>query len=527
MSKKAKILEPGDWNDPIPAGANWYMGVELEYTPGPQVETHVLWELLMRGMTMPSYNCRPAGNNFVKNCELPQSCCKQMRRYGHILGHISMVPQQIWEAALDASDTADWFKAPSGNKSLHYLVTRYAAGYTCESIFANDEDLRRELMKFVNMKISDVRYPYDSWVLKSDPTCGMELVSPPLNMSNPHCIDSLQKACEAILAAEGEANARCGLHVHTNVFHLTDQQVRRVMLWYRMLEPFLVLPTSTVRLSSDQHSVPWCRTESMRKLDEFISRRNDNRNTKLCQLNKQSMSALTGHYGALSTQAMRGHGTLEIRLKEGTLEFEDIHMWMLLVQRFFVAATYTKPPLWPDYWPIQPTAKSLRLFLRWMRLWPSNDPLARGLAFWYIKNSNKPSLDWVTRRSLRFKELVDGRFVSPEGQILADMVFTDPKIMPVQLLVRVSRYALRDMDPTVDTGIDIEGLLPLQNLPEDEDEALKWVMQRGDCLLSLAQLEQEIKKALYPGVTSRRIRSGTIVSRVPRDLADEIVAYYG
>jgi hypothetical protein len=179
------------------------------------------------------------------------------------------------------------------------------------------------------------------WYVKME-HCGSELVSPPVSGEDGR--EQVRRACHALRTAGAMVNHACGLHVHHEVDGLSLDQFKRLFgLWhdYHGLIQQLVSPS--------RRSSSWCvpitreYVNTINAIQELTAegvRRGINR------------GACYERYHSINVRAYPVHGTVEIRLHQGTHDANKIIAWTEFVQALIVAAgdpsSLSPPELMPD-----------------------------------------------------------------------------------------------------------------------------------------------------------------------------------
>lgn len=430
---KLNLLKPGDWTADILPGP-WVMGTELEFAP-PEDADGMMIRLLEEGIFLRTGSCRQLSSltNFLvdKSMRNADCCVGHANRRRHMYFAMNMASKadllKLREERLTVAERkhlpVNMFyggnvvgldDAEQGHSGGYHVNGPSNADPAYRRSFTIDSMKGRLLRKMLGVESTKLYYPWSSYFLADDPTAGYEMKAPPLDMTNPDCNDSLKVICEVITEAGGEATANCGLHVHANVRHLTDLQVRRLVIWYQMLEPFLLLATDPTRLQGNEFTRPWLgSTAKLRNLKDVLA------GHTISKLDKRALtqvsSTSSNHYSAMSLRPLNHRGTVEFRSKEGTLSHDVVWNWMLLLQRFVYAAVNTKPPLIQEYYPLAPSYRSVRAFLSWLKLWPApksaNHRLVN-LGKWYLGQTQARSFKQVRKQAVIYESAEDqGEYV--------------------------------------------------------------------------------------------------------------------
>jgi len=109
---------------------------------------------------------------------------------------------------------------PAGMEAVCKLVQQYAAEWCQIRGYAHTEK-------------------NDTWVIKPDASCGMEVVTPPIKGWK-----GVMGVCKVVEAfrvhPDIKADRRCSVHVHAEVADLTDEQLAAVVAWWIKCEPVLM-----------------------------------------------------------------------------------------------------------------------------------------------------------------------------------------------------------------------------------------------------------------------------------------------
>ena len=143
-------------------------------------------------------------------------------------------------------------------------------------------------------------------------TEGGEFVSPPLRGDTG--FEEIRNACNLADSFGWEAEHRnCGLHLHMDMNNETMADIKKIVLGYYYFEQMFLKLVSPDRLRST-YSRPV----------------NFNRSTATKSDDMSDMARDRSRYEWLNLRAYRNHGTLEIRLLEGTQDADKIKDWINL-----------------------------------------------------------------------------------------------------------------------------------------------------------------------------------------------------
>jgi len=150
----------------------------------------------------------------------------------------------------------------------------------------------------------------ESWGVKRDGSIsGMELVSP--IMSGDAGLESIEEMYSNV---DPEFDYRCGIHVHINVRDLTDEQRFSVIKafaaskdrWFNYVDP-------------DRHTNTYCDVDLPTPGNDYNAYMRNYPNTRYCWCNLKSIMT---------------HGTIEIRLLEGTDDVKKVIDWVVMLLEF-------------------------------------------------------------------------------------------------------------------------------------------------------------------------------------------------
>jgi len=130
-----------------------------------------------------------------------------------------------------------------------------------------------------------------------------------------------------------DTSARCGLHIHISVEDFDDKELIDLYYVYQQIQPILKYYVSPHRLRNKYcRRIPKQKKEVFEKVKEkTITRTFDN--LDIAKDKKMGEFHCAEHYDSINFSSVRAHGTLEIRLMEGNLDFEKIYEWIKLHMR--------------------------------------------------------------------------------------------------------------------------------------------------------------------------------------------------
>lgn len=167
-----------------------------------------------------------------------------------------------------------------------------------------------------------------TWDIKTDSSCGFEVASPALRLNDAGHNADLKKVCAALGSLHPSVDKQCGLHVHVECSDLTWQQLQKLVALWARYEPFFfsLCPKSRATNQYCQplrktawdgpHSNRWHATQTALSTDEeAVFKRN----------------AASERRAALNLSTWWRTGRVEFRLQGGTINYEKIRMWTILL----------------------------------------------------------------------------------------------------------------------------------------------------------------------------------------------------
>lgn len=157
-------------------------------------------------------------------------------------------------------------------------------------------------------------------ILKSDESCGLELVTPPMELSN---IDKIETFLEKIKIRGLHIDRACGLHVHFSRDNFTLFETAKVIGYYYLIQNILFKMMPETRKSNQ-----YCSKINVDKMKNLFCA-NIKSNDKLTSNNILSFihDISCSHYTFMNLS--QHHATFELRIHEGTMQFEKIKQWVI------------------------------------------------------------------------------------------------------------------------------------------------------------------------------------------------------
>lgn len=143
----------------------------------------------------------------------------------------------------------------------------------------------------------------------------VEVRTPPL--SGPEGLDQLRQVMELLVDNGGDTTGEDGLHVHHDAPEFVDDfgAIIRLAKSWRANQDLICQMVHPERVNSDNEFCPLWTDDDIEELEH---------------------SSYVGNWvrHALNIASLVEHGTIEIRLHEGTLNYEDAEAWILFGQQF-------------------------------------------------------------------------------------------------------------------------------------------------------------------------------------------------
>jgi hypothetical protein len=157
---------------------------------------------------------------------------------------------------------------------------------------------------------------------------GGELVSPIMSPSN---LDDLKKVLEVLQKNQAAADYSTSIQVHLDVSHYTPEQRANIYKAWVAAEDDFFNEVADYR-RKNPHCIPYAEKETEQKaiLEELIKNKKVGMSGRLSKITSRNRSLNVLSYPTL--------GTFEVRVHEGTLDFEIIEKWVALLVEFFKEA---------------------------------------------------------------------------------------------------------------------------------------------------------------------------------------------
>ena len=165
---------------------------------------------------------------------------------------------------------------------------------------------------------------HGTWGAKEDgSTSGPEFVSPLLR--GDEGLDKIRQLCRTIRDS-AHVNYKCGYHLHVDVSDYSDEQLRSIALAYVLTYKAWSRFVPQSRLENT-----YCRTHESCGDDWGATNIECKRNGMRDKVNNGDCG---GRYRWINWQALRDHGSVEVRLHTGTVNAKKVCNWVKAHARF-------------------------------------------------------------------------------------------------------------------------------------------------------------------------------------------------
>lgn len=149
---------------------------------------------------------------------------------------------------------------------------------------------------------------FDLWVVKTDSSCGIEVVTPPI--SGPNALKNIGQVIDGLAEIKARYNERCGLHVHVDLSDFEFNQMCILLMYWIKIETVIMNAHPAHRRNNQ-----YCRPLN----DNIPNWQQDHPYT--CN---EVYRAFNRYRGALNTGYWESRKTLEWRMGDMSLDSEDV-----------------------------------------------------------------------------------------------------------------------------------------------------------------------------------------------------------
>lgn len=210
-----------------------------------------------------------------------------------------------------------------------------------------ESQLKRLIRNNTNYKLIPVS-KYSNWHIDEEPSInfsqlgieGMEIVSPILTIDKD--FNDIKSLFYNVISSECYVNYSCGLHVHVEVKDLTEIDLKKIVKYMSVLEPFLFKSLPNTRYNSDfSQPLPPLLLDLLKETkgyEDFFKRyysyfirevdKRENIVAEMKKLKKMKYGVHNSRNLALNIHSVWYRGTLEFRYFPATLSFEETYMYI-------------------------------------------------------------------------------------------------------------------------------------------------------------------------------------------------------
>lgn len=204
----------------------------------------------------------------------------------------------------------------------------------------------------------------ETWDVKTDSSCGWEIASPILTLDDDGHNAMLREVCAGLAAVGPNIDRTCGHHLHIDVSDLHWTEVQRLCWLWARYEPFwheLVLASRR----GNGYCGPLCRVEwsdvPLRQWNEIA------RGLSASSRDSFYRSAQWFPRGAINLGNWWQSGRIEIRLHHGTISYDQIRDWAMLMTALVARVRNARLPEIRPYTP-SPREHGFHTYYIWKAL---------------------------------------------------------------------------------------------------------------------------------------------------------------
>lgn len=191
-----------------------------------------------------------------------------------------------------------------------------------------------------------------TWDMKTDASAGWEIASRVLLLDETGHNVELQKVMASVAALRPSIDHTCGHHLHVDVSDLSWQQVQQFCRLWVDLEPWMFSIVADSRRNNH-----YCAALSRTRWDTIPSVHHANWRGIKASLQATSNQDFVRHKASYPRAALNmahwwQHGRIEIRLHQGTISYEEVRTWAMLVLALIGRVTLVRLPEIPYIEPV-------------------------------------------------------------------------------------------------------------------------------------------------------------------------------
>jgi hypothetical protein len=158
-------------------------------------------------------------------------------------------------------------------------------------------------------------------------------------LQGPSGFKELKKGMNIIRSTGGYVTQRDGMHVHHGVPEVVNDKEKAIRLIQSWMDntPHIEAFVAARRCGGGAYNPRWS-ADSLRQLQSPQA-------VEQPRLYNELYFGRCGPRGAINLHSLSEHGTIELRLFEGTLDYDIAEAWVRFGQRFFESVLKRKQPL--------------------------------------------------------------------------------------------------------------------------------------------------------------------------------------
>jgi hypothetical protein len=186
-----------------------------------------------------------------------------------------------------------------------------------------------------------------SWDVKADSSCGWEIASPKLTLDENGECQQLDRACVGLASVSPRINHTCGLHVHVDLHDFDWRDMQRLIALWARYEPFFFEITPPSRRGNSYCSPIRASTWASLSRPTGPDRRWwAATQVALAATDRSAFqnSLVSFPRGAINVAHFIRSGRVEFRLQGGTISYQKIRNWVILLLAVVNRAKTTLAP---------------------------------------------------------------------------------------------------------------------------------------------------------------------------------------
>lgn len=152
--------------------------------------------------------------------------------------------------------------------------------------------------------------------------CGLELVSPILYGDDG--LDELEKVYEVLNSLQAKVDRSCGTHIHFDIAEFNTNNVKNLVNLYYNFQT-----TINMLLPKSRRKCSWCKQLNSYEVNTIKDR---------CTTINEISNTIGTRYSVINLESYVKYGTVEFRQHGGTLDFNKIEAWIILMYQILNTA---------------------------------------------------------------------------------------------------------------------------------------------------------------------------------------------